>query len=67
MMKLNMKTIKLAVKEHNIQLCSFFCALFFFSPKIQHIKNDKKNKQTPNTQAPTAIAQDAPQKTLANA
>lgn len=44
MMKLNMKTIKLAVEEHDIQSCSFF--LFFFLPvKIQHIKNDKKNKQ----------------------
>lgn len=41
MMKLNMKTIKLAVEEHDIQSCSFF-VLFFLPVKIQHIKNDKK-------------------------
>ena len=39
-----MKTIKLAVEEHDIQSCSFFCS-FFLPVKIQHIKNDKKNKQ----------------------
>lgn len=43
MMKLNMKTIKLAVEEHDIQSCSFFCS--FFPVKIQHIKNDKKNNK----------------------
>lgn len=45
MMKLNMKTIKLAVEEHDIQSCSFFLFFFFLPVKIQHIKNDKKNKQ----------------------
>ena len=40
MMKLNMKTIKLAAEEHDIQSCSFF-VLFFLPAKIQHIKNDK--------------------------
>lgn len=39
-----MKTIKLAVEEHDIQSCSFF-VLFFLPVKIQHIKNDKKTNK----------------------
>ena len=39
-----MKTIKLAVEEHDIQSCSFFCS-FFLPVKIQHIKSDKNNNK----------------------
>ena len=51
-----------------LALCAPILSQIILHPVMDLIfKNDKKNKQTPNTQAPTAIAQDAPQKTLANA
>ena len=42
MMKLNMKTIKLAVEEHDIQSCSFFLFFFFFLSKFSILKTTKK-------------------------
>lgn len=46
MMKLNMKTIKLAVEEHDIQSCSFFLFFFFFLSKFSILKTTKKQTKT---------------------
>lgn len=45
MMKLNMKTIKLAVEEHDIQSCSFFLFFFFFLSKFSILKTTKKTNK----------------------
>lgn len=46
MMKLNMKTIKLAVEEHDIQSCSFFLFFFFFLSKFSILKATKITTKT---------------------
>ena len=43
MMKLNTKTIKFTVKEHDIQSCSFFC-FFSSNKKFSILKTTKTNK-----------------------
>lgn len=46
MMKLNMKTIKLAVEEHDIQSCFFFLLFFFFLSKFSILKATKITTKT---------------------
>ena len=41
-----MKTIKLAVEEHDIQSCSFFCSFFFFLSKFSILKATKITTKT---------------------